>query len=94
LRNPDAVELARAWVAERGLHCSLNIGMYHENRTVEEQRAWGMILADMTRHIANALRDAYGFDAERSIDQIREAFVSELDAPTSEANGGFVPGSH
>ena len=64
LRDPDAVELARVWVAEEGLHCSLKIGMYHESTDVDERRAWGTILADMTRHIANALRDAYGLDTE------------------------------
>ena len=57
LRDPDAVELARVWVAEEGLHCSLKIGMYHESTDGDERRAWGTILADMTRHIANALRD-------------------------------------
>ena len=30
VRDPDSVEMARVWIAEDGLHCSLNIGMYHE----------------------------------------------------------------
>jgi hypothetical protein len=94
LRDPDAVELARVWVAERGLHCSLKIGMYHETHTVEEPRAWGTILADMTRHIANALRDGYGLDAEKSIDVIRDAYIAELASPTSDAKGGFVSDPH
>jgi hypothetical protein len=91
LRDPDAVEMARVWIAERGLHRSLKIGMYQESYDVPEQRAWGTILADMTRHIANALREKYGLDAEKSIDLIRDAYIGELASPTSDAKGGFVP---
>ena len=94
LRDPDAVELARVWVAEEGLHCSLKIGMYHESTDFDERRAWGTILADMTRHIANALRDAYGLDADKSIDLIRDAYIAELAAPTSGTTGGFVSDPH
>jgi hypothetical protein len=54
----------------------------------------GTILADMTRHIAHALRGAYGLDADKSIDLIRDAYVAELAAPTSDAKGGFVPDPH
>lgn len=94
MRDPDAVEMARIWIAEHGLHCSLKIGMYQESYNVPEQRAWGTIPADMTRHIANALHEAYGLDRDNSIDLIRDAYIAELAAPTSEAKGGFVPGAH
>jgi hypothetical protein len=94
VRDPDSVEMARVWIAEDGLHCSLNIGMYHESTDVDERRAWGTILADMTRHIANALRDAYGLDAEKSIDLIRDAYIAELASPTSDTKGGFVSDPH
>jgi len=94
VRDPDAVEMARVWIAEHGLHCSLKVGMYHESHDVAEQRAWGTILADMTRHIANALHEAYGLDADKSIELIRDAYIGELASPTSDAKGGFVPGAH
>jgi hypothetical protein len=94
VRDPDSVEMARVWIAEDGLHCSLNIGIYQETHHVPEQRAWGTILADMTRHIADALRDRYGLDPSKSIDLIRDAYIGELASPTSEAKGGFSSGSH
>jgi len=28
VRDPDSFELLRAWVAEKGLHCSLKVGTY------------------------------------------------------------------
>jgi hypothetical protein len=94
VRDPDSVEMARVWVAEHRLHCSLKIGMYQEPYDIPEQRAWGTILADMTRHIANALRDAYGIDPGKSIDLIRDAYIGEPAAPTSDVKGGFSSGSH
>ncbi|KAB8042291.1 DUF5076 domain-containing protein [Janthinobacterium aquaticum] len=54
-RNIDAVEILRVWVAERQLHCSLKIGMYRDGMGIDEELAWGVILADAARHISKAL---------------------------------------
>jgi hypothetical protein len=53
-RDAQSLELMRAWVAEEELHCSLRIGVY-EDQGISEEKAWGTILADAARHIANAL---------------------------------------
>ena len=55
LRDSNAVEMLRVWIAEQGLHCSLKVGMYRESTTVPEEKAWAKILADVARHVANAL---------------------------------------
>ena len=94
LRDSNSVEMARVWIAEEGLHCSLKVGMYMEASKVPEQTAWGMILADMTRHIANALHEGYGMEVAASIAAIRSAYLQELESPTTEAKGGFSPGAH
>jgi len=88
-RDADSLELMRAWVAEKGLHCSLNIGLYDGQR-VPEERAWGIILADAARHIANALASSAGRDRDRALREIRRTFEAELDGPTSDVRGGFV----
>jgi Domain of unknown function (DUF5076) len=90
LRDQDAVEMLRVWVAERKLHCSIRVGMYRDNDKVSEEKAWGTILADAARHLANALQQEYSVDASESLEKIRENFNDELDRPTSEAKGGFV----
>ena len=90
LRDEDAVEMLRVWIAERGLHCSLKVGMYRETMNVQEEKAWGTILADVARHIAKALESGYSTKAEESLQKIRDSFLRELDAPTSGAKGGFV----
>lgn len=90
LRDEDAVEMLRVWIAERGLHCSIKVGMYRETMNVPEEKAWGTILADVAKHVANALQSGYSTDATKSLQEIRDSFVKELSAPTSKAKGDFV----
>src|SRR3954451_16513517 len=90
LRDDNAVELLRVWIAERRLHCSIKIGMYREGMNVSEEKAWGAILADIIRHIANAMEQAYGEDKENTLAAVRAAYLEELGDPTSNAKGDFV----
>src|SRR5262245_33211441 len=64
LRDKDAVEMLRVWIAEGGLRCSIKVGMYRETMDVAEEKAWGTILADVARHVANALESGYASNAE------------------------------
>jgi hypothetical protein len=89
-RDPNAVEMLRVWVAEEKLHCSLKIGMYRETMDVEEETAWGTILADAARHIAIALSSGYDIDEQVALGEIRARFNAELASPSSDAIGGFV----
>ena len=90
LRDANAVEMLRVWIAEQGLHCSVKVGMYRESTNVPEEKAWGRIFADAARHIANALRDGYGMDAAESLRAIRESFDQELGAPSTALKGEFI----
>jgi hypothetical protein len=80
-----------AWIAENGLHCTLNIGMW-EAEGRDEARAWGVLLADVVRHIASALRAERGTASDMIADSVVEALLEELGSPTSAAEGGFSPG--
>lgn len=90
LRDDDAVEMLRVWIAEGKLHCSLKIGMYRESMGIEEEVAWGTILADAARHISKGLHSGYGESEEQSLEKIRKNFNGELAAPTSKVQGDFV----
>lgn len=80
-----------AWIAERGLHCTLNIGHF-EAHGHDEAAAWGLLLADVVRHVANALAEERGLTQEHTVAAILKAIDKELDAPTSQARGAFHPG--
>lgn len=91
LRDADAIELARVWVAERGLHCSLRVGLYADEDVAKETVAWGIILADLAGHIADALSaDGMGAKTER-LEALVESFNAEVSAPSSERTGEAGP---
>ena len=90
-RDPDAIQMLSAWVAESGLHCTLNFGMWEANGR-NEPKAWGILLADVVRHIANAHQSEFGRAPEETVATVVASLESELDSPTSKASGEFRPG--
>jgi hypothetical protein len=89
-RDKNAVEMLRVWIAERGLHCSMKIGMYLEKTQIAEEEAWGTLLADITRHVASALEEAYARDGSEVIQKIQRSYLAELSKPTSKVHGKFA----
>ena len=89
LRDENAVEMLRVWIAEKRMHCSMRVGMYQKTMNIPETRAWGVILADVARHLAGALESGYSADKAETIAGIRDNFLRELARPTSKAEGGF-----
>lgn len=90
-RDDNSIQMLGAWIAEKGLHCFLNIGMRHDNGR-EEAPAWGIRFADAVRHVANALQEKYGRSAPESVAAILEALHNEIGSPTSAVNGVFFHG--
>jgi hypothetical protein len=90
-RDTEAVELARVWIAEQGLHCSLKVGMYSADGPTQETSAWGIILADLAGHIADAL-SADGLGSKAGLlEAIIERFNDEVSSPTSPRSGEAGP---
>jgi hypothetical protein len=80
-----------AWIAENGLHCTLNVGMWKEQGR-NEPKAWGILLADVVRHLASAIEQEGGAPMEQTTEVVVAALLNELDDPTSKIKGGFSPG--
>lgn len=89
LRDDNSVELIRVWIAEHQFNCSLKIGLY-QDRNIREELAWGTILADAARHIANALSEDGVESASSLLETIRTRINSEIDVPTSPVSGEFL----
>lgn len=79
-RDPKSVNMASVWIAEGRLHCSLRIGVYEGRPDVEETKAWGAILADLARNVADALISDGSAQGPRQdvINRIWGAFHEEL----------------
>jgi hypothetical protein len=82
--SPASVEVLRAWVLSSGdLVCSVSAS------TWKDPSYWGMLLADVARHAANAMHGAHGLPAEESLRQMAHLFCVELSHPTDTLPGSF-----
>jgi hypothetical protein len=77
------VNLATIWVAEQGLHVNLKIGVYENHPTVDEETAWGRILAGMVRQVASGIvsHTSSQEPPENVVNRIWTAFHEELSKP-------------
>ena len=71
--DPKAFELVRAWVAQGDLHVSLQMGGW------DDPTAWGVVLADLVRHVARFYAEQTHPQPEETIERVRDAMNRELD---------------
>jgi hypothetical protein len=69
------VEVLRAAIVDGGLHVALR-------RAFDDPEAWGMLIADVTRHVARIYANDDKFREEETIERIRAIYDAEMDAPT------------
>jgi hypothetical protein len=69
------VEVLRAVIVEGGLHVSLR-------RAFDDPEAWGMLIADITRHVARIYATEDKFREQETVERIRAIYEAEMDAPT------------
>jgi hypothetical protein len=81
-RDKASFEVLRVWIAEQGQHVSIRSG------TWDDPFAWGIVLADLARHIALAheMQDEK-IDKEAFLERLLEGFGAEIDSPTDEPEG-------
>src|SRR4051812_17044920 len=84
-RKSDFMEMIRAWIADEGLHCTIRVGIKGKEETI----FWGILLADLTKHIGAALEKDAGYDKAEAIREIRTQMNAELDSPSDETFGYF-----
>jgi hypothetical protein len=76
-------EVLRAAVVQGGLHVSLR-------RAFDDPEAWGMLIADATRHVARIYAAESNLSEEVTIERIRNMFDAEMDAPTDIGTTGSI----
>ncbi len=58
--DPQSVEFLRAWIVRATLQCSLQADVFPDTG------AWGAVLADVIRHVANALQQQEGIPSAQT----------------------------
>jgi Domain of unknown function (DUF5076) len=88
LRVPEAArtdaksfELLRVWIAHQDQHISMRVGVWNE------PEAWGMMLADLARHIAAAFEQSEKRDPTETLARVKAGFETEMESPTEEVHG-------
>ena len=83
-RDTQALELLRVWLAKGKQLVTLRTGVW------EDPAAWGLMLADLARHVANSYHQSSGLDAVASLNRIRQGFEIELASPTDHPTGHSI----
>ena len=78
-----AIEVLRAWVKSDGTNVALL-----KPGAFADSAAWGILLADVARHVANAISSSSkGGNPSETLARIRELFDAELNHPTDTPTG-------
>src|ERR1700719_3899046 len=79
--DPKSFELLRVWVANKRQHVSLRVGVWND------PAAWGLMLADLARHVANSYQQDAGLDRLKTLQRIKAALDAEFASPTDDPLG-------
>jgi hypothetical protein len=69
------VEVLRAVIVDGDLHVSLR-------RAFDEPEPWGMLLADVTRHVARVYTTESTLTQDQVIERVRAIYEAEMERPT------------
>jgi len=69
------VEVLRAAIVDGGLHVSLR-------RAFDDPEAWGMLIADIARHVARIYAQESAMSEDDVLERVRAIFEAEMDAPS------------
>ncbi len=81
VEDPKSIELLRVWVANQRQHVSLKSGVW------DDPVAWGIMLADLAKHIANSFQQDVGLDRSKCLLRIKAGLDAEFAAATDEPSG-------
>ncbi|MEZ6190365.1 MAG: DUF5076 domain-containing protein [Phycisphaerales bacterium] len=72
-----ALEIARIWIVDNKQVVSLSSANW------EDPRAWGLMLVDLAKHVANVY-EKQGHNRHEVLAKIHQAFLAEWNHPTDE----------
>ena len=78
--DPNAMEMMRVWIGNKDIQVSLLLGMWEQASgfDIDEREAWGELLADLIRHIANGLTQSHDYNTTASERRIANALLTHL----------------
>ena len=80
----NALEIFSVWYVEDVPYVSVNASAW------KDPAAYGIMIADLTRHIAHAYWQAEGRDKQEAFRRILEGFVAQIEFPADEPEGKLI----
>jgi uncharacterized protein DUF5076 len=74
-------EIARLWVADQAQHVALRTDVW------PDPAAWGVVLAELARHVALAYQRRDGHDLEDALERLLAGFHAEIEGPSNLSTG-------
>ena len=78
---PNLLSCCASGLPHQDQHISLRVGVW------KDPEAWGMMLADLARHISAAFEQAEKRDPVEMLARIKAGFDAEMDSPTDDVRG-------
>jgi len=85
-RHPTSAEVLRCWLINNKLSCIVRPDAWGEVGT------WGILLADVVRHIGDAVEKSKGIPAEATVLRIYDILMREMKKPTSKRTECVIEG--
>ena len=82
--SSSARELLRVWAAQGAQHVSIATGLW------ADPGAWGIVLADLARHVSRAYEQSGGPDSAAALSRIQKAMAAEFGHATDEPKGNLI----
>src|SRR5438093_756339 len=62
--DANSIEIIRVWITNKNQHFTLRVGLW------DDPGAWGLLLADLARNVANSYEQDAAFDAQAALERI------------------------
>jgi hypothetical protein len=72
MEDAHSLEIIRVWIAKQEQHFTLLVGLW------DDPAAWGILLADLAKNIANSYEQDSSCNRAATLDRIKKAFEAEF----------------
>jgi len=79
-KDAKSFEILRIWIANGNQHFCL------KSMAWDDPAAWGLMLADVARHVAKSYQRDAGLDEAEALQRIRQGLEAEFASPTDSSN--------
>jgi hypothetical protein len=83
-QDPRARQILRVWAAFGKQHVTLDPSLW------DDPGAWGLMLVDLARHVANAYEQSGRMDSATALDRLKQGFDAEWNWPTDKPTGQII----